>query len=94
MSKINFKDDPSRIEYELDNENAVLRYKIRDGIFILTSVYVPPTDRNKGIAGKITDAAFDFIVENDLRAHIICPYAQWYYEEHKEDYSELNRVNE
>lgn len=85
-----FKDNPSRIEYDLNNsEKAVLRFNVRDDIFILTSVYVPPEDRKKGIAGKLTERAFQYIIENDYRAHLICPYAQWYYDEHKEQYKEM-----
>uniref|UniRef100_A0A8K9VE76 Protein NATD1 n=1 Tax=Oncorhynchus mykiss TaxID=8022 RepID=A0A8K9VE76_ONCMY len=58
-------------------DSAVLRYKFTSKKEVdLLSTYVPESFRGKGVA-----AAMDFLVEENLKAHISCCYIKKYVEE-------------
>lgn len=48
----------------------------------LLSTFVPETFRGHGVAAMLSQAAMDFVVEEDLKARVSCWYIQKYIEEH------------
>lgn len=54
------------------------------------STYVPETYRGQGVAAVLSQAAMDFLVEENLKAHISCWYINKYIEENpQKNYKEL-----
>ncbi|KAK5855834.1 hypothetical protein PBY51_007475 [Eleginops maclovinus] len=64
-------------------EFAVLQYKFTGEKEVdLVSTYVPDTFRGQGVAALLSQAAMDFLVEENLKAHISCWYIKKYIEDH------------
>ncbi|XP_073350866.1 protein NATD1-like [Pagrus major] len=70
---------------------AVLQYKFTGEKEVdLMSTYVPETFRGQGVAAVLSQAAMDFLVEENLKAHISCWYIKKYIDEHPlQHYKEL-----
>ncbi|XP_042361716.1 protein NATD1-like [Plectropomus leopardus] len=70
---------------------AVLHYRFTGEKEVdLLSTYVPETYRGQGVAALLSKAAMDFLVEENLKAHISCWYIKKYIKEHpQQDYKEL-----
>ncbi|XP_049417204.1 protein NATD1-like [Epinephelus fuscoguttatus] len=70
---------------------AVLHYRFTGEKEVdLMSTYVPETYRGQGVAAVLSQAAMDFLVEENLKAHISCWYINKYIEENPEkNYKEL-----
>ncbi|XP_018517056.1 protein NATD1 [Lates calcarifer] len=65
------------------HECAVLSYKFTGEKEVdLMSTYVPETFRGQGVAALLSQAAMDFLVEENLKARVSCWYIQKYIEEH------------
>ncbi|KAF0033243.1 protein NATD1 isoform X1 [Scophthalmus maximus] len=61
---------------------AVLSYRFTGEKEVdLMSTFVPETFRGRGVAALLTQAAMDFLVEEDLKARVSCWYIQKYIEE-------------
>ncbi|CAK6968878.1 protein NATD1-like [Scomber scombrus] len=64
------------------DECAVLRYKFTGEKEVdLMSTYVPESFRGQGIAAQLSQAALNFLVEENLKAHVSCWYIKKYIEE-------------
>ncbi|XP_028310086.1 protein NATD1-like isoform X2 [Gouania willdenowi] len=64
-------------------ESAVLLYRFTaDKEVDLMSTFVPETFRGHGFAALLSQAALDFVVKEDLKAHVSCWYIKKYIEEH------------
>ncbi|XP_059204394.1 protein NATD1-like [Centropristis striata] len=75
-----------------DPDSAVLHYKFTGEKEVdLISTFVPETFRGQGVAALLSQAAMDFLVEENLKAHISCWYIKKYIEEHpqQQQYKEL-----
>ncbi|KAJ8254010.1 hypothetical protein COCON_G00206220 [Conger conger] len=60
-------------------ETAVLRYEFTgDREVNLLTTQVPVAFRGKGVAALLAKSALDFVVEENLRAHISCWYIKQY----------------
>ncbi|XP_044037947.1 protein NATD1-like isoform X2 [Siniperca chuatsi] len=70
---------------------AVLQYRFTgDKEVDLMSTYVPETFRGQGVAALLSQAAMDFLVEENLKAHVSCWYIKKYIEGHPlQHYKEL-----
>ncbi|KAI3359489.1 hypothetical protein L3Q82_013889 [Scortum barcoo] len=70
---------------------AVLYYRFTGEKEVdLMSTFVPETFRGQGVAAQLSQAAMDYLVEENLKAHISCWYIKKYIEEHPErHYKEL-----
>ncbi|KAM9345989.1 protein NATD1-like [Symphorus nematophorus] len=70
---------------------AVLHYRFTgDKEVDLMSTYVPETFRGQSVAALLSQAAMDFLVEENLKAHVSCWYIKKYIEEHpQQHYKEL-----
>ncbi|XP_034046085.1 protein NATD1-like [Thalassophryne amazonica] len=67
------------------SERAALRYRYTaENQVDLTSTYVPELFRGQGIAALLTQAAMDFLAEENLKASVSCWYIQKYIRDHPE----------
>ncbi|CAI5676365.1 unnamed protein product [Oreochromis niloticus] len=65
-----------------DNECAVLKYRFTGEKEVdLMSTFVPETYRGHGVAALLSRAALDFVVEENLKAHVSCWYIKKYMKE-------------
>ncbi|XP_023258949.1 protein NATD1-like [Seriola lalandi dorsalis] len=65
------------------HECAVLNYRFTGEKEVdLMSTYVPETFRGQGVAALLSQAAMDYLVEENLKAHVSCWYIRKYIEEH------------
>ncbi len=61
------------------------------GLLQLTHTFVSDSLRGQGIAGKLTQHAMDYAVENNLKVLPVCPYIiKWL--ENKPDYSKYVEI--
>ena len=82
-----------RFEVWIENSLSKLDY-IRDGnTMVMTHVGVPFELRNRGIAGRITQAGLDYAKENSLRVVPMCSYVAAYIRRHPQ-YNRLIKQNE
>ncbi|CAJ1075904.1 protein NATD1-like [Xyrichtys novacula] len=66
-------------------DQALLNYRYTgDREVDLMSTYVPETFRGQGVAALLSKAALDFVVEENLKAHVSCWYIKKYIEENPE----------
>ncbi|XP_071321149.1 protein NATD1-like [Trachinotus anak] len=64
-------------------ECAVLNYRFTGEKEVeLMSTYVPETFRGQGVAALLSQAAVDFLVEENLKARVSCWYIKKYIEDH------------
>ncbi|XP_017283999.1 protein NATD1-like [Kryptolebias marmoratus] len=64
------------------SERAVLMYRFTgDKEVDLMSTFVPETFRGQGIAALLSQAAVDFLLEENLKARVSCWYIKQYLEE-------------
>nr|XP_046271954.1 protein NATD1-like [Scatophagus argus] len=62
---------------------AVLHYRFTGHKEVdLMSTYVPETLRGQGVAAQLSQAAMDFLLEENLKARVSCWYIKKYIEEH------------
>ncbi|XP_063326936.1 protein NATD1-like [Pelmatolapia mariae] len=68
-----------------DHECGVLKYRFTGEKEVdLMSTFVPETYRGHGVAALLSRAALDFVVEENLKAHVSCLYIKKYIEEQPE----------
>uniref|UniRef100_A0A8C2WY02 Protein NATD1 n=1 Tax=Cyclopterus lumpus TaxID=8103 RepID=A0A8C2WY02_CYCLU len=61
---------------------AVLLYRFTGEKEVdLMSTFVPEAFRGQGVAALLSQAAMDFLVEDDLKAHVSCWYIKKYIED-------------
>ncbi|XP_072224723.1 protein NATD1-like [Leuresthes tenuis] len=65
------------------SECAVLHYRFTGEKEVdLLSTFVPETFRGQGVAALLSQAAMDFLVEENLKARVSCWYINKYIDEH------------
>jgi predicted GNAT family acetyltransferase len=75
----------SRFEYEEDGKVAFLEFETDDlGWITLLRTEVPKELRERGIAGELVKAAFEYAREHRLRVDVLCPLATDYLKRHPE----------
>ncbi|MGH8233052.1 MAG: GNAT family N-acetyltransferase [Rhodanobacteraceae bacterium] len=82
--------DPStqRFVAVVDGQESVIDYRLADGTMTITHTRVPPSLRNRGIAGELTRFALETAREHGWKVVPVCPYAASYLKKHSE-YSDL-----
>ncbi|XP_068192900.1 protein NATD1 [Antennarius striatus] len=85
-SQIQVEHDKKRQQFVIrlngSHDRAVLLYKyVGKKIVDLQHTEVPDAYRGRGIAKHLAKAAMDFVVEEDLKAHLTCWYIQKYVKE-------------
>lgn len=64
---------------KLGTEEAILEYKyLTENEVDLTHTEVPESHGGQGIAALLAKAAFEYVVENDLKMKVSCWYLQNY----------------
>lgn len=63
-------------EASVDGTKAgYLKYRIEEGTMNIFTTFVEPAMRGRGIASRLTDAAFAYARDNGLKATVSCSYA-------------------
>lgn len=81
----------SRFEVWINNLGSKLDYIEDKDTFAITHVGVHPDLRGQGVAGKITQFAFEYAKAKSLRVIPICSYAVTWMRRNPE-YAELTKV--
>ena len=71
-----------------DRAEAVLDYRIEDGVIALTHTGVPEAIGGRGIAGDLVRAAFDHARAEGLKVRPLCSYAEAWSRRHG-DYADV-----
>jgi hypothetical protein len=71
-----------------DGEEAVVDYRIEDGVMSITHTGVPEAIGGRGIAGDLVRAAFDFARAEGLKVRPLCSYAETWSRRHA-DYADV-----
>ncbi len=58
----------------LEGGEAQLLYSLKDGVMDFYHVYVPPSHRGSGLAGRLCIAGFEYAREHQLRVRATCPF--------------------
>ena len=73
------KHEPDRGRFVLtlgegEDDEAALRYDRRGDVLDFYHVFVPPRYRNRGYAGRLVIAGFDYAREHNLKVRPTCPF--------------------
>lgn len=74
----------SRFETQVEGLTALVDYRKRDSLFLVTHTEVPPQLEGRGIAAALTKALLDYIRENGFKVRPVCPYTKAYIQRHPE----------
>lgn len=74
----------NRFEVNLGNDQAVLIYSVKAGLFLLLHTEVPPAYEGKGIAGKMAKTALEYAEKEGFKVRSYCTYTTRYLERHAE----------
>jgi predicted GNAT family acetyltransferase len=74
----------SRFEALVNGGVAVLDYRIEGGTIFLLHVEVPASEQGRGIASKLSRAAFEFSQNSGLKVVPRCPFIAAYMRGHPE----------
>ncbi|OMH41070.1 GNAT family N-acetyltransferase [Desulfurobacterium indicum] len=69
-----------RIVLKLENEEAFVKFKIEQNIIMVTTTYVPESQRGKGIAGKLNAKLVEMAKEKGMKIYPLCEYTRKYLE--------------
>ncbi|NMH27092.1 GNAT family N-acetyltransferase [Flavobacterium silvaticum] len=81
-----FSDNTAEHQFELDlgTDKAILEYAISGNKIHLTHTEVPKPYRGNGVAAELTKKALQYIRSKNLELVPLCPYTQYYVNNHSE----------
>ena len=82
--KMEINHEPGKFSVREAGGEAVLLYRQDGDTIDLYHTFTPEKLRGKGIAAKLTQAAFEYAKENDLTVVPTCPYEQKFLKDHEE----------
>lgn len=82
--KITHYPNNQRFEIELEGMKAYAEYTLHDGGLDITHTFVPQPLEGQGIAGALTEAAYEYAKANDLKPLATCSYAVVWLKRHPE----------
>ena len=88
------KIEKGRIFLELPNgEEAFITFGVDEEkkVIVVSTTYVPESQRGKGIAGKLSAKLVEFADENGYKIYPLCSYTQKYLERKRPDLIVENR---
>ena len=88
------KIERGRIFLELPNgEEAFITFGVDEEkkVIVVSTTYVPESQRGKGIAGKLSAKLVEFADENGYKIYPLCSYTQKYLERKRPDLIVENR---
>ena len=75
----------NRFEYEEEGETAYLEFDLDGhGWITLWHTEVPEKLRGRGIASILSQTAFEYARDNNLKVDVVCPLAQGFLTKHPE----------
>lgn len=74
----------NRFETEINADLAYLDYEYYEDVIALVHTFVPPKDRNKGIAFALVKFALEFAKAHHLKVIAGCSTVAIYFEQHPE----------
>jgi predicted GNAT family acetyltransferase len=84
MTDIQHDSDTHRFSASLDGSRAELEYELVDGCLVITHTRVPPEVSGRGVASRLTRAAFEHARAAGLQVRPMCSYAAGWAERHPE----------
>jgi len=91
---LEIKIEKGKIFLELPNgEEAFITFGVDEEkkIIVVSTTYVPESQRGKGIAGKLSAKLVEFADENGYKIYPLCSYTQKYLERKRPDLIVENR---
>src|SRR5207245_5158641 len=82
--EVRVEHEPGRFVVRLDGAEATLVYERRGDLLDLQHTFTPPALRGRGIAARLTKAAFAYARAQGLRIVPTCSYARSYLARHPE----------
>lgn len=83
--KINHDKEAQKFSLTIDGKDSSVLYRMTiNKTMNIYRTYVPPEQRNKGLAAKIVKAALDYAVENNLKVIPTCSYTDYFIQQNKE----------
>lgn len=76
--------DEHRYEVKIDEQLAVLTYKLQAGRIVFLHTGVPPTLEGRGIAHQLASFALEDACEQHLTVVPVCPFVASYIRRHQE----------
>ena len=76
--------DDSRFEIWIDEQLALLRFRLRGRKLSLIHTEVPPALQHQGLADALARAALEYARAQSLRVKVICPFVAKYLTRHPE----------
>lgn len=74
MSRIEHDPDQGVFFAEMGGERAVLRYSREGDTIDMTSVFVPPAFRGRGMGARLAKTAFEYAKAENCRVIPTCPF--------------------
>jgi predicted GNAT family acetyltransferase len=84
MTEIQHDTDARCFRTSLDGSDATVEYDLADGCMIITHTRVPDEISGRGVASRLTRAAFEHARETGLQVRPMCSYAAGWAERHPE----------
>lgn len=86
--KVIHNEAKSRFETEVEGRTALVDYRRRDNVYVVTHTEVPTELEGRGIAAALTKALLEYVRENELKVRPVCSYTKAYLQKHTE-YSDI-----
>lgn len=74
----------SRFEISLEGKTALVDYRMRDNMILVTHTEVPAEFEGRGIAAVLTKYLLDYARLNNLKVMALCSYTKAYLQRHNE----------
>jgi predicted GNAT family acetyltransferase len=82
--EVRIEHEPGRFVARLEGAEAVLVYELREGVLDVRHTYTPPALRGRGLAARLTRAAFAHAAAHGLTVRPTCSYTRAYLDRHPE----------
>lgn len=73
-----------RFETTVQNDTAILEYRLYKGDIALMHTLVPPALEGQGIASQLAKFAFDYAKQHNMPVMVYCPFVAAFLKRHPE----------
>lgn len=87
-SLVRHEEAAQSFEIEIEGQRGYLDYELADGVMTITHTVVPEALAGQGLAGQLTEQAFELARQRGWRVVPVCSFAAAWVERHP-DYAEL-----
>jgi uncharacterized protein len=81
---IQLNHEDSRFEIVVDEQVALLMFRLRGSTLVLIHTEVPPALQRRGLADALARAALEYARAHALKVKVICPFVAKYLTRHPE----------